>query len=274
MEINIVKVFLDRANKWFECDAHDLVLKKGDKVVVESQKGLELGSVVSMPTKSEFKPQQQLLSVVRFSNEADVLKVKENLEREKEIKKTTKELIKKHKLEMKVVSVQLSLDESKIIISFIAEERVDFRELVKDLANSFKTRIELRQIGARDEVKIVGALAPCGRVCCCSGYFNDFCHVSIKMAKVQGLSLNPANISGMCGRLMCCLSYENEYYSETASLMPKLNTEVETPDGKGTAVYNSLLDRKVDVKLKNENVDEIKTYDVEKLKFEKQKINN
>lgn len=271
MEIKKTKVLLDRANKWFEAQIKDNIkLCVGDRVVVDTQKCEEAGSVVCTPYTDELKKDEPIMLVLRKLTKEDELKIKNNLEKESKIKKETKNLIKKHNLDIKIVSVQLALDSSKIIISFTSEDRVDFRDLVKDLANIYKTRIELRQIGARDEVKIVGAIGPCGRICCCNGYFNEFCHVSIKMAKVQGLSLNPTNISGMCGRLMCCLAYENEYYSECSKKMPKINSIVETPDGKGQAVFLNFLKQTVDVKFE----DEIKTYPLDKLRFNKTQGNS
>ncbi len=266
MEIKKTKVLLDRANKWFEAQVKDdLNLNIGDRVVVDTQKCEEAGSIVSNIYIAELKKDEPIMLVLRKLTKEDEEKIKNNFEKEAKIKKETKSLIKKHNLDMKIISVQLSLDSSKIIISFTAEDRIDFRELVKDLANIYKTRIELRQIGARDEVKIIGAIGPCGRICCCNGYFNEFCHVSIKMAKVQGLSLNPTNISGMCGRLMCCLAYENEYYSECSKKMPKINSMVETPDGIGQAIFLNFLKQTVDVKFE----DDIKTYPLDKLKFTK-----
>ena len=178
-----------------------------------------------------------------------------------------KEKIEKHKLNMKLIDCEFTFDSSKVIFYFTSETRVDFRELVKDLASYFRIRIELRQVGIRDEAKLLGGLGPCGRPCCCSSCMGDFARVSIKMAKTQGLSLNPTKISGLCGRLMCCLQYENDYYSEVFKLMPKINSEVTTPDGKATVVSNDMLKKVVtvrfnladgNVELKNYNLDQIK----------------
>lgn len=276
MEIKKVKVFLDRQNRWFDCDVRKFSLNKGDRVIVESSRGLEAGKVIS--DVQEGQVTEQMLAVVRFETKRDVEQAHENNAKEQEIKKKTKNIIKQLSLNMKVADVQLSLDLSKVVIAFTAEERVDFRDLVRELASELKMRIELRQVGSRDEVKLVGAMGPCGRPCCCSNYFNDFSHVSIKMAKVQNLSLNPSNISGMCGRLLCCLAYENEYYSEMAMIMPKINNVVKTPEGNGVAVYNNLLKKLVDVKFDRDGVFEVKTYKLEELQFEqsmkREEVNN
>jgi cell fate regulator YaaT (PSP1 superfamily) len=163
---------------------------------------------------------------------------------------------------MKLVDVTFTIDGSKVIINYVCEDRVDFRELVKDLASQLKLRIELRQIGIRDQAKIVGGIGFCGKECCCKKYLNDFDKVSIKMAKTQGLSLNPTKISGICGRLMCCLSYENDFYSEISAQMPKLNSRVKTKDGIGSVVYNNLLKQKVTVKVENDNEIKVMEYDL------------
>lgn len=266
MEIEKVKVFLDRQNKWFDCEIKQFDVKKNDRVIVESSRGLEAGKVIS-DIENGFS-NEQMLSLVRLETERDVKTIKENQIKEEEIKTKTKDIVKQLSLDMKISDVQLSLDSSKVVISFTAEDRVDFRDMVRELASSLKMRIELRQIGLRDEVKLIGAMGPCGRPCCCSNYFNDFSHVSIKMAKVQNLSLNPNNISGVCGRLMCCLAYENQYYNEVVSMMPKINSFVKTPDGQGVVAYNNLLKKLVDVKFDKDGVTEVKTYKIEDIKFE------
>ena len=197
------------------------------------------------------------------------LQTKANLEKkQKEILLQTKKLINKHNLEMDLIGVECAFDSSKIIFIYTAEGRVDFRELIKELASIYKSKIELRQVGIRDEAKIVGGLGPCGREVCCKNFLQDFEKVSIKMAKNQNLSLNPTNISGLCGRLMCCLSYENEYYAETIKLMPKVNSKVLTPDGEGIVVYNDLLKKIVSVKFVSKD-DETKIidYDLSNIKF-------
>ena len=175
-----------------------------------------------------------------------------NKQKEKEAFKICQEKIRKHELDMKLIDVEYTFDGNKILFYFTADGRIDFRELVKDLAGVFHIRIELRQVGIRDETKLLGGIAPCGRVCCCAGAMPDFRKVSIKMAKVQGLSLNPGKISGLCGRLMCCLSYENDYYSEVYKKMPKIGSEVSTPEGKGIVVSENMLKMTLRVKIEKD----------------------
>lgn len=266
MEIKKAKVLLDRQNKWFECDVRSFEPLRGDRVIVETPRGLESGRVIG--DVQEGQNSEQMLAMVRFETEKDKQTAKENLQKELEFKNKTKLMVKQFALNMKIVDVMLSLDNSKVTISFTADERVDFRDLVRELASALKIRIELRQIGARDEVKMIGALGPCGKECCCSGSFNEFCHVSIKMAKVQNLSLNPTNISGLCGRLMCCLSYENTHYGETLAEMPKVGSVVTTPEGKGVVVYNNLLKKIVNIRLESDTTD-IKEFALSQLVFEK-----
>ena len=216
--------------------------KKGDGVIVETAKGMEYGKVV-IPVKeiSDDELVSPLKPVIRKANAKDEANIAKGEEKREESMKIAAEKIAARGLEMKLIDCEYAFDGSKIIFYFSAEGRVDFRELVRDLASAFHARIELRQVGIRDETKILGGIAPCGRACCCSSYLPDFKKVSIKMAKTQGLSLNPTKISGLCGRLMCCLEYENNHYSETFKKMPKIGSEVTTPDGKGTVVTNNML---------------------------------
>jgi cell fate regulator YaaT (PSP1 superfamily) len=238
-------------------------LEVGHQVVVETIRGLEIGEVCKYTENSS---SEEIKSLVRLATEEDLKKKAELEKNEEKVISTTNNLIKKYNLEMKLVDASFTLDGSKVIISYICEDRVDFRELVKDLASQLKLRIELRQIGIRDQAKIVGAIGNCGKECCCKMYLSDFDKVSIKMAKTQNLSLNPTKISGVCGRLMCCLSYENEYYSEMVSKMPKLNSKVKTKDGVGTVVYNDILKEKVNVKFVSEDSVKIVTYEIEEVK--------
>lgn len=261
--MNKYKVLLDRANKWYFCDGKDLTFAVGDRVVVESLRGQELGSVVEV-CKDQQIPQEETLVVLRLETPQDKQKAISLQSQEQQILNETKNLVKQLGLDMKLAAVQLSLDDTKMVISFTSDDRVDFRELVKILASKYKKRIELRQIGVRDEVKVVGAIGPCGRVCCCNGYFNDYPHVSIKMAKVQNLSLNPSNISGICNKLLCCLSYENEYYSEVSKKVPKIGSMVLTPNGKGKVLYNNLLSQTVDVLLET---DDVETFAIDKIQI-------
>ncbi|MEG1499446.1 MAG: regulatory iron-sulfur-containing complex subunit RicT [Clostridia bacterium] len=251
MQQKVIDVRFENAGKAYSFLVGDLFLNVGDKVLVETVRGVEIGSVIKPQHVVEVADMYdgEIKSVVRIATNEDLKKVDDLLVRAKKIKKETIKIVEKHKLDMKIVNVDICFDESKVTINFTSENRVDFRELVKELGSIFKTRIELRQIGARDEVKKIGGLGPCGKVCCCKEFLVDFEHVSIKMPKVQGLSLNPAKISGLCGRLMCCLAYENKHYSETFRQMPRINSEVETPKGKGTVVYNNLLKRIVQVRI-------------------------
>ncbi|MBQ3495018.1 MAG: stage 0 sporulation protein [Clostridia bacterium] len=265
MQIEKVDVQFSKDSKPYSFSVNNLKLKKGDNVVVETARGLELGVVCNDPSFVE--NDGELKAVLRIATQKDIENKQENLLKQKEGKRITEEVVKKYNLDMKIVSLEYTLDRSRLLINFTSEDRVDFRELVKELATTFKSRIELRQIGSRDEAKVVGGLGPCGRQCCCNLFLNEYEHSSIKMAKVQNLSLNPTKISGLCGRLMCCLGYENEYYSETAKLMPKVNSMVKTPDGQGTVVYNNLLEKKVQVKfVKDGIVQEVKEYDLSEIK--------
>lgn len=237
----------------------DLELSIGQNVVVESVRGLEMASVCKC---AKDESQEEVKSIVRVATNDDLKKLEELKNNIPRISKITNELIAKYNLEMKLVDVSFTIDGTKVIINYVCEDRVDFRELVKDLAGQLKLRIELRQIGIRDQAKIIGGIGFCGKECCCKKYLNDFDKVSIKMAKTQGLSLNPTKISGICGRLMCCLSYENEFYSEISAKMPKLNGRVKTKDGIGSVVYNNLLKQKVTVKIEHDNDIKVQEYDL------------
>lgn len=239
----------------------NLELNPSDIVVVESIRGLEL-AVVSAKVPEKQDEQEEVKSIVRLATKEDLTKSEELKTQVPKIMKITNELISKYNLEMKLVDISFTIDGSKVIINYVCEDRVDFRELVKDLASQLKLRIELRQIGIRDQAKIIGGIGFCGKECCCKKYLNDFDKVSIKMAKTQGLSLNPTKISGICGRLMCCLSYENDFYSEISAKMPKLNSKVKTKDGIGTVVYNNLLKQKITVRIENENETKVIEYDI------------
>lgn len=266
MQIKEVGINFEGQPKIYSFNPAGLNLKLGDYVVVDTARGLELGKVATPIKEEEVKEgNEPLKKVIRLATEEDIKAKGNNVLEAKKDKTRIIEIVNDFKLDMKIVSVELTLDKSKMLINFTSENRVDFRELVKTLASEFKTRIELRQIGPRDEVKILGGLGPCGRPCCCTKNTGDFEHVSIKMAKNQGLSLNPSNISGLCGRLMCCLSYENKHYAEALKLMPKVGSEVKTPDGVGTVLYNNLLKRTVEVKFE----DDKKEYAVSELEFNK-----
>ena len=224
-------------------------LNVGDYVVVNTDNGHELAKVVlDNKTIDESAMEQEIKQVVRVATYKDLAKIEQLRAKKDEVIATASDLVKKYKLDMKVVDVDYTLDSNKTTVFFVCEDRVDFRDLVKDLAGVLKTRVELRQIGIRDHAKRIGGLGPCGKECCCSQYLNDFDKVSVKMAKTQGLSLNPTKISGTCGRLMCCLAYENDYYAKVNEKMPKLNSYVSTPKGNGVVVYNDLLKELVSVK--------------------------
>ena len=227
-------------------------LKVGDKVIVESPLGQSFGTVERVDVDYDVD-NKDLKRVIRKATDKDKEKNEANCEKEHEAILLTKKLVEQLGLDMNVVNAEYSFDTSKVVIDFISDNRVDFRELVKQLASTLKTRIELRQIGTRDQARMVGGIGICGRVCCCASHLKDFEKVSMKMAKNQGLALNPTKISGACGRLMCCLEYEDPYYSETLSAMPKLNSEVKTPDGLGMVVYQNVLKQQISVKLQTKD---------------------
>ena len=231
--------------------ANGLELKKGQNVVVETSRGEEYGTVV-VPEKEVEELATPLKNVLRIATEKDTETVKRHEESQREAMRVCKEKIRERGLEMKLIACEFAFDGSKVIFYFSAEERVDFRGLVKDLASIFHTRIELRQIGIRDETKMLGGIAPCGRECCCANCMPQMNKVGIKMAKTQGLSLNPGKISGLCGRLMCCLAYENEYYASVYKKMPKLGSSVGTPEGQGTVVTANMLNMTVRVKIEKD----------------------
>ena len=270
MQTKIVGVKFADGGKIYDFSPKDLLVNIGDKVIVETVRGLDFGTVATpIKTIDRAETDEPLKDVVRIATHQDLAQVKKVQALNKKFLEETKKIVEDFGLEMKIISCDTSFDEQKININFTSENRVDFRELVKELGSRFKARIELRQIGARDEVKIIGGLGPCGKVCCCREFLKDFEHVSIKMPKVQGLSLNPTKISGLCGRLMCCLGYENAHYSETFRLMPRINSEVETPEGKGTVVYNNLLKRLVQVRLgkKDDPTSQILEFPLDKIKI-------
>lgn len=270
MQTKIVGVKFADGGKIYDFSPNDLLVNIGDRVIVETVRGLDFGTVATpIKTIERAETDEPLKDVVRIAIRQDLAQIKKIQALNKKFLEETKKIVEDFGLEMKIISCDMSFDEQKININFTSENRVDFRELVKELGSRFKARIELRQIGARDEVKIMGGLGPCGKVCCCREFLKDFEHVSIKMPKVQGLSLNPTKISGLCGRLMCCLGYENAHYSETFRLMPRINSEVETPEGKGTVVYNNLLKRLVQVRIgkKDDPTSQILEFPLDKIKI-------
>lgn len=255
MLYKIVGVRFKKAGKIYYFDPLEYELDVGKYVIVETARGVEYGKV-AIPVREveENDVVLPLKRIVRPAVDGDFDKVVENQQEAKKAFETGVAKIEEHKLDMKLVDVEYTFDRNKIIFYFTAEGRVDFRNLVKDLASIFRTRIELRQIGVRDEAKMLGGIGPCGRMLCCSTFLGDFEPVSIKMAKDQNLSLNPSKISGLCGRLMCCLKYENDDYEEAKALMPDVGTRVHTPQGPGRVVGLNLLERLLQVSLKDEEV--------------------
>lgn len=242
--------------------------EKGMGVIVETSKGLEYATVVQPEGEvEESEIVTPLKPVVRIATARDEETVKRNKERRGEAMKTAQEKIAERGLEMKLVDCEFAFDGNKVVFYFTSETRVDFRELIKDLSSAFHSRIELRQISIRDEIKLTGGLAPCGRECCCIGCMSEPLKVSVKMAKNQGLSLNPGKISGLCGRLMCCLAYENDYYSEACKKVPKVGSEAETPDGKGTVVNVNMLKMQVKVKIEQNDSVTYHDYGVDEIRF-------
>lgn len=269
----IVGIRFKQVGKIYYFSPADIELRLGDGVIVETARGIEFGKVVIAPREEEDeKIVKPLKPVIRKATKEDVDKVVRNNAKRNDALAICEEKIKKHGLEMKLVDAEYTFDGQKLIFYFTADGRIDFRDLVKDLAGAFKVRIELRQIGIRDESKCVGGIAPCGRPCCCSQFLGDFEKVSIKMAKTQGLSLNPGKISGLCGRLMCCLAFENDHYAETAKLMPKVGAEVTTPEGKGVNIGNDMLKRIVKVKIEKGEDTVIKDFPLADVRF-KDKMN-
>ena len=250
----------------FNPAGHDI--KKGDQVIVETARGIEMGEVcVGIKEISPESLTKPLKDVIRVATDEDIQRVKENKEKEKEAFAICLEMIKQHGLDMKLVETEYTFDRTKVLFYFTSDGRVDFRELVKDLATRFRVRIELRQIGIRDESKMVGSIGICGRELCCSKFLGEFMPVSIKMAKEQGLSLNPTKISGTCGRLMCCLKFEQETYEELLKVTPRQGALVETPNGVGTVEYVDMLKGLVKVRIEDGRETALSEYNVADLKI-------
>ena len=268
--INVIGVRFRTAGKIYFFSPGQFAVKQGDHVIVETARGVEYGRVVSGPKEvSDDSVVQPLKSVIRIATDEDKRTVEENHQKEKEAFKICQEKIRKHELQMKLIDAEYTFDNNKLLFYFTADGRIDFRELVKDLAAVFKTRIELRQIGVRDETKILGGVGICGRPLCCHSYLSEFIPVSIKMAKEQNLSLNPTKISGVCGRLMCCLKYEEETYEDLNSHLPSVGDYVTTDDGlKGEVHSVSVLRQQVKVVVTvGRDEKEIRDYRVDQLKF-------
>ena len=277
--IKIIGVRFRNAGKIYYFDPKKLPIKKGDHVIVETARGIEYGSVVADAREvTDDQVVQPLKPVIRIANADDNARAQRNKEKEKEAFRICLEKIRKHKLEMKLIDTEYTVDHNKVLFYFTADGRIDFRELVKDLASVFKTRIELRQIGVRDETKVVGGVGICGRELCCHTFLSEFAPVSIKMAKEQNLSLNPTKISGVCGRLMCCLKNEEDTYEYLNSRLPGIGDRVIADDGlKGEVQSVNVLRQLVKVLVDVQDEKELREYKVEQLKFKprrkKEKLN-
>ncbi|KPU27507.1 stage 0 sporulation protein [Caloranaerobacter sp. TR13] len=265
--VTVVGVRFKKAGKIYYFDPVGLEINKNDYVIVETVRGIEFGQVVVGPKEvSEEEIVSPLKPVIRIATEEDIEKHYENKEKENIAFDICLKKIEEHGLEMKLIDVEYTFDNNKVIFYFTADGRVDFRELVRDLASVFRTRIELRQIGVRDEAKMMGGLGPCGRAMCCASFLGEFEPVSIKMAKEQNLSLNPTKISGICGRLMCCLKYEHETYEKSLKKLPQIGALVVTPKGNGIVIETNTLLELVKVKVKQGDTEEIIPFIVDEIK--------
>nr|MBR6777951.1 stage 0 sporulation family protein [Clostridia bacterium] len=270
--IKVVGIKFKNSNKlYFFAPKEGDVYERNMPVIVETSRGLEYAWVAypeKFVTEDDIVP--PLKPIIRIATQKDTETYKQCEAKRPYAMQICKEKIAAHGLEMKLIDCEYAFDGSKVVFYFTSPGRVDFRELVKDLATALHTRIELRQVGTRDETKYLGGIAPCGRICCCAGNMPEFKKVSVKMAKNQGLSLNPGKISGLCGRLMCCLSYENDYYADAIKKMPKVGSEVGTPDGKAIVVSVNMLKMEVKTKMDDRNGGWIyKDYPVEQIRFKK-----
>lgn len=265
--VQIIGVRFKSVGKIYYFDPGSLTVKKGQHVIVETSRGVEMGeAALENRLVDESNVVQPLKKVLRIATQADFKSAEENKKKEKEAFLICNEKIKEHKLDMRLVDVEYTFDGGKVLFYFTADGRVDFRDLVKDLASVFRTRIELRQIGVRDEAKMIGSYGICGRNLCCSQFLGDFAPVSIKMAKEQGLSLNPTKISGTCGRLMCCLKYEQDAYDDLLKITPRQGAIVSTPAGNGSVVYVNLLKGKLKVSIDGGNEKQLSEFDVKDVK--------
>ena len=271
--IKVIGVRFRGGGKVYYFDPNGVELKREDQVIVETVRGVEIGTVLLVDKEiSDDEVPGPIKKIIRKATEEDQKKAVKNLEKEKEAVKICEEKIAKRELDMKLVGAEYTFDNNKLIFYFTADGRIDFRELVKDLAAVFHTRIELRQIGVRDETKLMGGIGICGRELCCKSYLGDFVPVSIKMAKEQNLSLNPTKISGLCGRLMCCLKNEQETYEYLNSRLPGINDQVTTPEGiKGVVQSVNVLRQTVRVLFEDGDLKEVKDYPTDQLKFKPRK---
>lgn len=266
MSFNVVGVRFKQAGKIYYFDPNGVEVKQGDYVIVETARGIEFGQVMVGPKEvSEDKVTLPLKNVIRIATPEDHVQLGENKDKEKKAFSICQQKIEQHNLEMKLIDVEYTFDRSKILFYFTADGRVDFRELVKDLAAVFRTRIELRQIGVRDEAKMMGGLGPCGRPLCCATFLGDFEPVSIKMAKEQNLSLNPVKISGICSRLMCCLKYESSCYRDSKGDVPLIGSRVRVFDREGTIIETNLQKESLIVLFANGSKKEILLSEVDEI---------
>ncbi len=273
--VEVVGVRFKSSGKMYYFSAGQLTIKEGEGVIVETARGMEYATVELGKTMvSDDNVVKPLKSIVRIADEKDIKRHEENESRKAEALKLCQEKITKHNLEMKLIDVEYTFDNNKIVFYFTADGRIDFRELVKDLASVFRMRIELRQVGVRDEAKMLGGVGCCGRPLCCASWLADFQPVSIKMAKNQNLSLNPTKISGICGRLMCCLKYENDTYCQLRKGMPEINDVVDTPEGKAKVIETDIIRGIVKVRIftgeKDENGQDKLGSDI--LEFDREKV--
>ncbi|WP_130805523.1 PSP1 domain-containing protein [Senegalia massiliensis] len=268
--VKVVGVRFKKAGKIYYFDPDETGIQKDNYAIVETARGVEFGQVVVGPkqvTDKEIEDILPLKPVIRIATKEDIENNKENKLKEEHAFTVCTEKIDEHNLEMKLVDVEYTFDNNKVIFYFTADGRVDFRDLVKDLASIFRTRIELRQIGVRDEAKMIGGIGPCGISLCCNTFLGEFDPVSIKMAKEQNLSLNPTKISGLCGRLMCCLRYEHKTYEESIAKLPDIGKKVKTPRGSGIVVDTNPLLEMVKVKIKTEeDLEEIIPFVLDEIK--------
>lgn len=268
MKHDVIGVRFRAAGRKYYFDPEENTYQLGDQIVIESVRGLELAEVIeSNKTLVDDPLSQTVKPVLRRANSDDILAYEENQKAVTSLLKTTQSLVDKNHLDMKLLDAEYTLDRHKLIISFYADGRVDFRNLVKDLAFQFKTRIELKQVGSRDSAKHLGGIGPCGLVLCCNTFLGEFDSVSIKMAKNQNLALNPVNISGLCGKLLCCLRYEDDMYTESRSNLPKTHSIVESNDGFGKVLSTNILEKTVRVYIEKKGVH---TYHVDELKSRKE----
>ena len=266
--IKVVGVRFKKAGKIYYFDPADMNIQKDTYVVVETARGIEFGEcVIGIKEINENDIVSPLKSVLRIATNEDIEKHFKNKDKEKDAFDICLKKIQEHGLTMKLIDVEYTFDNNKVIFYFTADGRVDFRDLVKDLATIFKTRIELRQIGVRDEAKMLGGLGPCGRPMCCSSFLGDFASVSIKMAKEQNLSLNPTKISGICGRLMCCLNYEQSTYEDIRKRMPKVGSIVKTSEGTGEVFSNNIVKESIKVKLKKGEEEVLEQYKIDNIEL-------